>query len=124
MSHTDNTTTVPDFPLFDVDDAEVALGASAGRFYGSRGWDEGKSDASPINRLLRDEAEIVSTLFFRGGSLRDLGREYKPGIDHRKAQRALQALLGSFGVSHQQKEATCALAIHHWTQPIAKSEEA
>jgi hypothetical protein len=115
---------IPTFPLFDVDDAEVAFGANASRYYGSRAWDAGKVDSCAISRALRKEEKIVSALFFNGGKLSDHGREYRPDIDQAKAHRAVRALMGSWDVSHEQKTATVALAIHHWTRPLASGMEA
>jgi hypothetical protein len=109
---------LPDFPLFDVDDAEMIMGAEPSRYYGSASWQGGKMDAHSLSRQLRAECEVFSSLFFQGGKLSDFGREVKPDLDPKAVMRALRSLMGSWSVSHEQKEATVALAIHHWTQPI------
>lgn len=62
---------------------------------------------TPFNR-------IVSTLFFNGGKLSDHGLTPKPGVDQRKAMRAIKACLGSFEPKHEHKEAGVAYMLSEW----------
>lgn len=115
----DDAIALPEFPLFDVDDVEVAFGSEIGRYYGGS-YEDGKRASCDIRRALRAEAEVFSALFYRGESLADQGLKWKDGTDHKKAMRCLRALMGSWAPSHEQKVATVALALHHWAEPIAQ----
>ncbi len=101
---------LPDFPLFDVSDADVAFGCRRDRYAISR------ADSTTISRQLKREADVFSALFFSGGGMRQFGLVPRDGIDEMKARRALKALMCSFDPPHEVKEATCALAIHRWWQ--------
>jgi hypothetical protein len=118
---TEPTTDIPEFPLFDVDDAELAFGADVSRYYGPRGWDAGKS-VGRIADLLPAEARAFAGLFYNGGGLESHGFRCKPDLVSEKVSRALSALMRSRSVSHQQKEGTLALAIHRWCEPIPQEQ--
>jgi len=62
--------------------------------------------------------EIVSALFFKGGSLSDHGVRIKPDIDRAAAMTAIRALLCSFAPKHEHKEATVAWCLSEWTEPL------
>ena len=61
--------------------------------------------------------DIVSTLFFKGGSLDDFGLKWRPGIDRGAAQMAIGAWLCSFDPKHEHKTATVAWALSEWMEP-------
>jgi len=101
---------LPEFPLFDVSDADVAFGCR-GNVYPIK-----REDSHAIARELHRERDVFSALFFNGGSMRQHGLRPRDGVDEQKAHRALRALMCSFDPPHEVKEATCALAIHRWWQ--------
>ena len=103
--------TLPEFPLFEMDDAEAAFGCSIGRYIP-------RDQCDPLRRQLRPLEEVVSALFFNGGSLAQHGLCWKNGIESKKAMRALSGLLRSFAPAHEQKTTTAALALHHWSEKI------
>lgn len=101
---------LPEFPFFVATDPEVAFGAADERYL-SRA--EGKRVAS----LLRTEAGVFSTLFFSGGRLSDHGLQFK--AEYREhGFKSLVSLMKSFIPSHEAKEGTVALALHHWCEPV------
>jgi hypothetical protein len=117
--------TIPDYELPDVSDVEIALGADNSRFWGNPEegdpegqdyWDAAKKRSYAVRQELRDEVDDVSTLMFKGGSLSSLGRRLKEGVSGEKFSRALRALMASWNVSHEQKEATVALLFYHYTE--------
>lgn len=113
-------TVIPEYPLFEVDEPEVVFGAHVSRYFGGPSWDGAKAPSVELSYQLRDEVKAFEKLFFEGGKLADVGRQIKPDLDTATVMRALRALAASWGVSHQQKEATVALAIHHWTEPLSE----
>ena len=105
-----NDAPLPDYPFFEVDDATTVFGCKAGQYL-SRG------DGSRVARQLRRERDIFSALFFSGGRLEDHGIRFKPEYCG-KGFRTIVALMKSFQPSHEAKEGTVALALHHWCEPI------
>jgi hypothetical protein len=97
------------FPAFDG--LSAAFGAD-GRDYPpmDRIPDEFMRGHTPFNK-------VVSTLFFKGGSLADFSLQFKPDIDRRSAMTAIRALLCSFAPKHEVKEATVAWCLSEWTVP-------
>lgn len=61
--------------------------------------------------------DVVSALFFRGGSLADHGLKLKDSIDKRSAMAAIRAYMCSFAPQHEHKTATVAWALSEWTEP-------
>lgn len=112
---------LPEFPMFEMDDAEAAFGCSMERYVG-KGYEDGKSIGHQIERKLRAEANAAAMIFHQGGRLADYGFRVKPGMDSKQVHRALQALLRSFMPSHEAKMGTAALAIHRWCDPIPAEE--
>ena len=58
----------------------------------------------------------VSTLFFKGGSLTDVGLKLKDGVDRSDFFGALQSMLGSFAPKHEHKDAACAWLMSEYTE--------
>lgn len=121
MDDDDTIADLPEFPLFEMDDAEAAFGCDISRYVGN-GYDDGKSVGYRLERRLRDEASCGAMLFYKGGKLETHGFTIKPGLERAKVYRGISALLKSFAPSHEQKMATVALAIHRWCDPLPASE--
>lgn len=113
---------LPEFPLFDVSDMEMAFGCDLSRYVG-KGYDDGKSKGCALERALPFEADVAQNLFNVGGTLRDFGLRAREGFDEVKIVRAVKALLTSFGPSHQGKIGTIALALHHWCERVPTDEQ-
>ncbi|MFE8106937.1 hypothetical protein [Sphingomonas melonis] len=109
---------IPDFPFFAVDDATLAFGCGQDTYVNRRG-------ASALSRLLRDEAKAFSSLFFCGGTLEQHGFTLKPEYKA-EGTKTIRALMKSWAPAHEAKEATVALALHHWCDrvPVADEEAA
>jgi hypothetical protein len=61
--------------------------------------------------------DIVSALFFNGGSLAEHGLKLKSGISHKHAMTAIHAYMSSFDPPHEHKTAAVAWALSEWTEP-------
>lgn len=60
--------------------------------------------------------EVISDWFFRG--LKDVEWTPKPGVDPKKALRAIQACMGDWSPSHEHKEAGCAFLLSEWFEDV------
>jgi hypothetical protein len=109
---------LPDYPFWQADGAEAAFGADSSHYSAV-----GRSEASSVSRQLRKQAKVFSALFFSGGSLADHGLRWKPELAEQRPMMTLRALMCSFDPPHEVKEATVALALHHWCEPIPASEQ-
>lgn len=107
---------IPDFPFFRASDPEVAFGCGQERYLS-------RAEGKRVSRLLPKETEAFSALFFTGGKLSDHGLRWKPECKD-GGFVTLAALMKSFGPSHEAKEGTVALALHHWCEPIPADAEA
>ena len=105
---TDNE--IPDFPFFTVDGPTAVFGCQEDQYLDRR-------EGSRVRCLLRDEAEAFSQLFYVGGKLEDHGFTFKPEY-RSEGYSTLSALMRSFSPSHEAKEGTVALAIHHWCDRV------
>lgn len=108
---------IPEFPVPDFGPMTAVFGADEdafltkdelGEWYGFRG----PAGSKPFY-------DCVAGLFYSGGRLSDYGLQWKDGIDHATAFRALRGLLGSFAPPHEIKIGTCAVALANWTEPDA-----
>lgn len=106
---------IPDYPFWQASEVEAVFGAERERYVN-------RYDAGDISRLLRKEVKAGSALFFSGGRLADHGLQWRPEIAAQKPMLTLQALLCSYAPAHEAKEATVALALHHWCEPTAEAE--
>lgn len=97
-----------EFPAFD------ALSSA----FGARLRDYPKYEAIPeeFRRGYTPFNKAVSTLFFSGGSLADVGLKLKPGTDKTVFFRTLKSLLTSFDPPHEHKDATCAWLLSEYTE--------
>jgi hypothetical protein len=102
---------LPDFPLFEVSDADRAFGCHLGRYVGKR-------KGAELSRALQSQSRVAQKLFFDGGVLADHGLRVRDGLDVTQVHRAIGALLKSFATSHEGKIGTVALALHHWCEPV------
>lgn len=59
---------------------------------------------------------VVSTLFFKGGSLDQFGLRVKAGVDRSAFYGALKAMLCSFAPPHEHKDAACAWLVAEFTE--------
>lgn len=66
----------------------------------------------------REWKDRANQLFFRGGSLADLGLQIKPGLDRGAVMANIRWLLTSFGPKHEEKEATVGFALQSWCEPL------
>lgn len=57
---------------------------------------------------------IVSDLFFGRVDMDSLKLYPLPGVDPNKAWRAIQVVLGCYGLKHQHKEAAALFMLHNW----------
>lgn len=73
-------------------------------------------DRASIPKVDRKFEDIVSALFFRGGSLADHGLQLKAGIDRGAAMTAIRAWLCSFDPKHEHKTETVAWALSEWCE--------
>ncbi len=96
------------FPVPDVSDVDMALGARASRFFNRRNLPD-------VPRQFKDMAE---NLFFNGGNLPDLS----PKVDRVKATRVIRAWLGSFAPAHEAKIATVGYALWLWTDQASLND--
>lgn len=111
---------LPEYPFWQAGDVEAAFGAGRHRYATLS-----KEEATQVSRLLRAQAQAFTMLFFRGGRLADHNLQWKPEIAKDTAPHlTLHALMCSFECSHEVKEATVALALHHWCEPISQVEPA
>jgi hypothetical protein len=61
--------------------------------------------------------KVVSTLFYKGGSLDQFGLRLKAGVDRSAFYGALKSMLCSFAPKHEHKEAACAWLVAEYTEP-------
>lgn len=73
-------------------------------------------DRASIPEIDRKFEDIVSALFFRGGTLADHGLKLKAGIDRSAAMTAIRAWLCSFEPKHEHKTETVAWALSEWCE--------
>ena len=90
--------------------------------FGARGSDYPTQEAIPAQFYggRTTYNRVVSTLFFKGGSLDQFGLQFKAGINKVQAMTALRALLCSFDPKHEIKEATVAWALSEWCEGTPK----
>lgn len=58
--------------------------------------------------------DAVSQLFYKGGTLSDLGLRPKEGVDESKVYRVLKACLGDFAPSHEHKIGGTGYLLSQW----------
>ena len=94
-------------PIPEVTDVDVAFPARPPL----PAWDDIPKD---FWRHGNEWAEIVSRMFFEGGSLADFGITPKAGVDLKAAMRAIRVCLGSFEPKHEHKTAGVAYMLSEW----------
>lgn len=62
--------------------------------------------------------EIVSSIFFRGGTIESFGLRLKPSLNRPAAMAAIRAWLCSFDPKHEHKTATIAWALSEWCEAV------
>jgi hypothetical protein len=101
---------VPPYPFWEASDLERVFGAPRERYL-----DITKDEARQICELLPDETRAVEELFATGAIVKNhLEGALLEGLKPSNVRDTTTALLQSFGVSHEIKEATVAVALHHW----------
>lgn len=101
------------WPVPDLDDANVVFPV------GTREWipaEEFKNWVLPNP----DElvwSKVVSQWFFSGLPASTKFTP-KPGIDHDKALRAIQAVLGDWGLKHEHKKEAAAFLLSEWFESV------
>jgi hypothetical protein len=93
------------FPIPSFDDASVAFGADASRYF----------DRRNLPDVPREFEDAANNLFFSGGSL----PAFDPRVDPKAAMRMTRALLSSFAPSHEAKETTVGYAFWVWSSKEA-----
>lgn len=73
-------------------------------------------DRASIPKIDPKFEDVVSALFFRGGSLADHGLKLKAGINRGAAMTAIRAWLCSFDPKHEHKTETVAWALSEWCE--------
>lgn len=73
-------------------------------------------DRATIPKVDRKYEDVVSALFFRGGSLADHGLKFRSGINHGAAMMAIRSWLCSFDPKHEHKTETVAWALSEWCE--------
>lgn len=101
-----------------LDDLEVAFSV------GTQDWLPSRDEIPDEFRFMRGTSkwcEVVHCWFFRG--LAD-GVKWKPrpGIDQAAALRAIQAILGDWGLKHEHKEEAAAFLLDQWFEDVKKWE--
>lgn len=82
-------------------------------------WGAKRSDYPPMETIPtvdRRFDDIVSSIFFCGGTLSEHGLKFKPGVHRGRAQAAIRAWLASFDPKHEHKTATVAWALSEWCE--------
>ncbi|WP_312144151.1 hypothetical protein [Brevundimonas sp.] len=99
-----------DYRVPNFSDVEVAFGAPATAYLTREQMgDEFYGDGNVFTRH-------ANGLFFKGGSVLPDGRQWKAGINAKKAGRAVAALLRSFEPKHEIKVGTVGYALSQWTE--------
>lgn len=105
-----------DYPLFDVDDVDLAFSTAKGHVSkGGRYLSRDTRQCYLVPRAYQDKAD---RLFYRGGSLADIGLKPREGNDPKRIMRALRYLLSSWEPSAEEKSATVGFALMKWCEPI------
>lgn len=108
-------TAAPKIAIPELNDAEVAFGRVEGVL---PDWDDIPKE---FWKMHNPYCRVVSSLFFNGGSLQDFGLAFKPGVDERRAMRAIKACLGSWAPKHEHKEAGVAYLLSLWCDGTPKA---
>jgi hypothetical protein len=104
---------IPEYPFFHATAPERAFGCERSRYLNVN-----KDGAREISNILPEESRMADMLFFQGhlgdqqyGMAR---RSYGVDASPEQVRDTTGALLRSFGVSHEVKIATVAVALHRW----------
>lgn len=117
MSETQIEAKLPDdYPLFDVEDVDVVF-STAGGYVATGGRYLSRADRQCylVPREYQDKADH---LFYRGGSLADIGLKPRGGNDLKRIMRALRYLLSSWEPSAEEKSGTVGFALMKWCEPL------
>lgn len=106
-----------EYPLFDVNDADIAFSTAGGTIANGGRYLDYNSGQTRL--VPSDYVDKANSLFFNGGSLADVGLRPREGHDQTKIMRALRYLLSSWEPKHQAKEATVGFALMKWCEPIS-----
>lgn len=71
-----------------------------------------------VRAVPRQYTDAVSTLFFRGGRLADVGFALRPDVDAKRFYGCLRAILGSFDPPHEVKEAVAGSLVARYCDPL------
>jgi hypothetical protein len=93
-------------PAFDA--PAVAFGATIGQY----------PDRKTIPEVPRRYHDVVSSLFFKGGTLEVYGLRLKASVHKARAMAAIRAWLGSWAPKHEHKTETVAWALSEWCEDI------
>lgn len=64
--------------------------------------------------------DVVSSLFFSGGTLEDHGLRIKDSVHKMRAMAAIRAWLSSWAPKHEHKTETVAWALSEWCEDVPK----
>lgn len=107
-------TVIPQYPFWEADRPTQVFGAPHDRFL-----DVSKEEARAICRAIPDEAAAATELFVTGAIVnKTLNRGLDPALTAEGVRATIGALLASFAVSHEIKEATVAVALHRWFDQV------
>jgi hypothetical protein len=91
-----------------VTDAEVAFGTTACL----PKWDDVPEDFRDFT--YNEHCKAVSTLFYSGGRITDMGYTLKQGLDENDVMRAIRACLCSWEPKHEHKIAGVGYMLSQW----------